>query len=70
MNDIPTKFIKINKDIFANFILDHSNYCIAFGEFPDELEHADTLPVHKTNESCDKINYRPVSILTNISKIY
>ena len=70
INDIPTKVIKINKDIFANFITDHFNYCIAYEEFPDELKHTDVIPVHKRNEKCDKTNYRPVSIVINISKIY
>ena len=70
INDIPTKVIKMNKDIFANFITDHFNYCTAYGEFRDELKYADIIPVHKKNEKCDKTNYRPVSILTNISKIY
>ena len=70
VNDLPTKVIKINKDIFANFITDHFNYCIANGEFPDELEHADVIPVHKKNEKCNKTFYRPVCILTNISKLY
>ena len=36
INDITRKVIKMNKDIFANFITDHFNYCIAHGEFPDE----------------------------------
>ena len=27
INDVPTKVIKMNKDIFANFIRDHFNYC-------------------------------------------
>ena len=70
LNDIPTKVIKINKDIFDNSITDHFNYCIAYGGSPDELKHADVIPVHKKNEKCNKTNYRPVSILTNISKIY
>ena len=35
INDVPTKVIKINKDIFANFITYHFNYCIAYGEFAD-----------------------------------
>ena len=70
INDIPTKVIKMNKDVFANFITNPFNYCIAYGEFPDELKHADVIPVHKKNEKCDKTNYRPVSILTKISKIY
>ena len=30
INDIPTNIIKMNKDIFANFIRDHFNYCIAW----------------------------------------
>ena len=70
INVIPTKFIKMDKDIFANFITDHFNYCIAYGEFPDELKHADVIPIHKKNEKCDKTNHRLVRILTNISKIY
>ena len=47
MIDIPTKFVKMNKDIFANFITDHFNYCIAYGEFPNEIKHTDVIPVHK-----------------------
>ena len=58
MNDIPTKVIKINKDIFANFITDHFNYCIAYGDFPNELENADVIPVHKKNEKSHKTNCR------------
>ena len=54
----------MNKDIFANFITDHFNYCIANGEFPDELKHTDVILVHEKNEKCNKTNYRPVSILT------
>ena len=60
VNDIPTKIIKINKDIFANFITDHFKYCIANVEYPDELKQADVIPVHKNNEKCNKTNCRPV----------
>ena len=68
MNDIPTKVIKINKDIFANLISDHFKYCIIYGELPDQFKYADVIPVHKKNEKCAKTNYRPVSILINISE--
>ena len=40
VNDIPAKVIKMNEDSFANFITNHFNYCIAYGDFPDELKHA------------------------------
>ena len=56
VNDIPAKVIKMIKHIFANFITDHSNYCIAYCEFPDELKHADVISVHKKNEKCSKTN--------------
>ena len=69
-SDIPTKIIKLNIDLFNSFICQHFNYCISIGEFPNELKRADVIPVHKKKDKCDKTNYRPVSILLNISKFY
>ena len=34
------------------------------------FKHADVAPVHKKKEKTDKANYRPVSILPNLSNIY
>ena len=51
MNNIPSKIIKMNKGIFANFITDHFNYCIAYGEFPDKLKDADVFPSIKRIKS-------------------
>ena len=59
----------MDKDLFANFFMGRFNYCITYGEFPDELKHAVTTVQRKPVNS-DKTNYRPVSILTSISKIY
>ena len=38
--------------------------------FPIKLKLAEVLPVFKKGSSTDKENYRPISILSNISKIY
>ena len=51
-------------------IYKHFNYCIDKGEFPNDLKHADIVPIYKKNSKCEKENYRPVSILSNLSKIY
>ena len=32
--------------------------------------HADVTPVHEKKDKNDKTNYKPVGILTNISKMY
>ena len=69
-SDIPTKIIKLNIDLFSSFICQNFNYCISIGKFSNELKHADVIPVHKKKDKNDKTNYRPVSILPNISKIY
>ena len=46
------------------------NYRIDKGEFPNDLKHADIVSVYKKNNKCEKENYRPISILSNLSKIY
>ena len=38
--------------------------------FPDELKLAEVVPVYKKNDKKDKNNYWPMSILSNISKVY
>ena len=69
-NDIPTKIIKDFKDLFATFICNNYNKCLLDGTFPEDLKTAEVVPVHKKKKRTDKNNYRPVSILSNISKIY
>ena len=68
--DIPFKIIKDNADIFANFILQNFSKCIIDGNFPDQLKKADVSPIFTKGNHNDKTNYRPVSILPSLSKIY
>ena len=46
------------------------NNCVDKGVFSDEVKHVDVTPIHKKKGKSDKTNYKPVSILPNISKIY
>ena len=69
-SDIPTKIIKLNADFFGNFIYKSFSYCLKKGEFSCVLKHADVIPVHKKETKSDKANYRPVSILPNLSKMH
>ena len=38
--------------------------------FPNELKLAEDSPIFKKNDEKDKSSFRPISILSNISKIY
>ena len=68
--DVWTKIMKDNKDLFSYVISVSFNNAVNKGVFPDESKHADIKPIYK-KESGNKIeNYRPVSILLNVSKIF
>ena len=69
-DDIPTKIIKENSDIFSNFLCQSFNNMIDVCIFPTSLKLANVTPVYKKGSKNSKENYRPISILPNISKIY
>ena len=75
-NYIPTKIIKENIEIFAEFIENNFSSNIEKAEFPDFLKMADIKlihkpkRIHKKNSRNEKSNYRPISILPNLSKVY
>ena len=73
-DNIPTKIIKENMDIMSNIFHEDINKCFSESFFPDDLKRAEVIPVFKKDIKKDsktlKENYRPVSILSNISKIY
>ena len=69
-SDIPTKIIKENSDIFSNFICESINNSIKSSTFPSCLKHADVTPLHKKCNKSLKENYRPVSIILILSKVF
>ena len=68
--DIPTKILKENYEFFARYFHENINYCIDHSNLPSELKSADVTPAYKKKSKNSKDNYRPISILSNISKIY
>ena len=68
--DVPTKILKENTDIFADFLHTSFNEFVKKLEFPSALKQANITPVFKKGERECKNNYRPVCILSNVSKIF
>ena len=66
-SDIPTKIIKKNPDIFS-ILFKEFNKSLEICKFPSSLKMANVTPVYKKGNRSDKDNYRPVSILPNLSK--
>ena len=51
-------------------LADISNESIKIGTFSDILKKAEVTPVYKKDDMIDKQNYRPVSTLSNLSKVF
>ena len=69
-SDIPTKVIKDNIDIFTPILLEEFNKSLRLRKFPSSMKLANITPVFKKDDRTDKSNYRPISILPNLSKIF
>ena len=57
-------------NIFAKFIFQSFNNVIVTFIFPAALKLANAAPVFKKASRNSRENYRPVSVLPNVSKIY
>ena len=56
--------------LFASFLHSSLNTSVTNSEFPSVLKQANITPVFKKGERYSTDNYRPVSILPNVPKIF
>ena len=67
---IPVYILKAFKIFFAPWLSKLVNMAFVAGVFPDILKWAKVTPLHKKESKLDHHNYRPISLLSVISKIY
>ena len=68
--DIPIRVLKENTDIFTDYISGYFNESIKKSTFPSILKNPNINPVFTKGYRGSKENYRPISILPVISKIF
>ena len=68
--DIPIKIVKENVDIISHFLYHNFNHSLSCSTFLTDMKYADVTPTHKKDDETDKTNYRPISILPNLTKVY
>ena len=69
-NDIPTKIIIGSSDIISIYLSEIYNEAKNHQDFPEALKLAGVIPIQKAKEKISKKDYRPISLLPIISKIY
>ena len=68
--DIAIKVLKFGVHCFAPLICTLFNKCFQDGTYPNILKDARVVPVFKSGSKTLISNYRPISILLNINKIF
>ena len=69
-DEIPTSFIKDGADILADPLASLINRCLANSRFPSAEKCSKVIPVYKSEERSFLDNYRPISILPVLSKVF
>ena len=69
LNGISTKIIKYIRYEIATPLVHLFNLSIRTGKFPSKLKTSRTVPVFKSGDPLCCDNYRPISLLSSISKI-
>ena len=67
---ISPKLLKYCADIVPESLTIIFNKSIEMGVFPDDFKVACVSPIHKSGSKSESSNYRPISVLTIISKTF
>ena len=68
-DNIPTSFLKTVKNVVVPILTHIFNRCFGTGIFPDLFKKSIIHPIHKGGTSACVDNYRPISVLTALSKL-
>ena len=67
---LSPKILKLSTAALATPLTNLFNYCIRTSTLPSDWKMSNVIPIHKKDEVTDKNNYRPVSVLPAISKLF
>ena len=70
VDGISPRILRLGSPVLAEKVTNLINFCILNRSLPSEWKQARLTPVFKRGVDTDKANYRPVSILTSLSKVF
>ena len=66
-SSIPTRILKDFKRQLSMPLFQLINFSFSKGVFPSSLKLVKIIPIHKKGDTQDSNNYRPISLLSNLS---
>ena len=67
---IPPKLLRLGAKELAPSLTNILNLAINSGEYPRSWKKGEWIPVYKKNERTDRKNYRPITVLSIVNKIF
>ena len=69
-DEITSTFVKLSAPVLIPALHMIYNLSLTSGVYPHKLKIAKVVPIHKKGDSTSMNNYRPISILSTINKIF
>ena len=69
-NGIPTKILQLIKNEVCKPLSKIYNLSVMSGSHPLKLKFVNAIPIHKKGSRIIISNYRPISLLSNLNKIF
>ena len=70
LDHISSKLLKVAAPVLAESLCKIFNKSVETGTFPSEWKSAKVFPVHKKDDKSDPNNYRPISVLPAVGKVF
>ena len=70
MDNISSFFLKKSMPILANGLCQIFNMSLSTGKFPDSWKAGRVAPIYKDGSSSENSNYRPISVLPVVSRLF
>ena len=70
INDCSRKFLVICKNLVSYYLKEPFNFCITSDVYPNVYKNCSNTTILKKGYPHNISNYRPVSVLSNLSKVF
>lgn len=67
---ITTKALQLSAEFISKPLAEIFNKCLLTGYFPKNLKKTIVVPIHKNGPVSELNNYRPISIITSLTKVF